>query len=76
MYGFQCHLEFTPESIAELVNVSDNEFSDNDDHHYIQNPEYILNSSSLRMNSLLVEFMDKLMIEYTRRASRTGIIAQ
>jgi len=67
VYGFQCHLEFTPESVAELVSVSVDEFSDIDNHPYIQNPEYIIDSSSLHMNSLLFEFMDKLMIEYTKR---------
>jgi GMP synthase (glutamine-hydrolysing) len=62
VYGLQCHLEFTPETINELIKNSYAEF---DNYNYVQNIEYIIASSSLHMNSLLFEFMDKLAHEYT-----------
>lgn len=64
VYGFQCHLEFTSESITELIESSDDEFDDIDSHYYIQKPEYIIANSSLQMNLLLFEFMDKLVLAY------------
>jgi len=65
VYGFQCHLEFIPTSLTELVKMSADEFDDIDDHHYIQKPEDIIYRCTSHMNALLFEFMDKLMIEYT-----------
>jgi len=64
VYGFQCHLEFTSESIAVLIEVSYEEFDDIDNHNYIQKPEYIIAISNLHMNLLLFKFMDKLAVEY------------
>ena len=39
VYGFQCHLEFTAESLAALIAVSDDEFESVGHHNYIQEPE-------------------------------------
>jgi len=64
VYGFQCHLEFTLESITELIDVSIDEFNDIENQNYQQSPEYILAQSSVPMNSLLYKFMDKLVDEY------------
>ncbi len=64
VYGFQCHLEFTSESLTELIAVSIDEFNDFEKHNFLQNAEYILAQNSLRMNTLLFEFMDKLVDEY------------
>jgi GMP synthase (glutamine-hydrolysing) len=66
VYGFQCHLEFTAESIAELITVSADEFETTDHHNFIQNPERLMANSSLSMNALLFEFMDKLMDSYAK----------
>jgi len=65
VYGFQCHLEFTTESIKEIIEVSDDEFVEIEQHNYIQAPNSIIAQNSLAMNALLVEFMDKLMFSYT-----------
>ena len=63
VYGFQCHLEFTAESVTELIEHSYADFDDINNHNYIQKPEDIMTSSSLPMNALLFEFMDKLVLD-------------
>ena len=68
VYGFQCHLEFTAESIAGLIAVSADEFETADHHNYIQKPERLMANSSLSMNALLFEFMDKFMVYYAKNS--------
>lgn len=65
VYGFQCHLEFTSKYLTQLIEVFREEFDDIDNYSYIQKPELIIDTSSLYMNSLLYEFMDKLVLEHT-----------
>jgi len=67
VYGFQCHLEFTTESLTDLIEVSADEFVEIEQHNFIQAPEKILIQNTLSMNALLVEFMDKLMLSYKDR---------
>jgi GMP synthase (glutamine-hydrolysing) len=64
VYGFQCHLEFTVDSLAELIAVSHDEFEPTGHHKYIQDPKGIIANSHLPMNELLFEFMDKLVLSY------------
>ena len=64
VYGFQCHLEFTAASLADLITVSHDEFERIGHHNYIQKPEIIRSSSSLAMNALLFGFMDELILSY------------
>ncbi|KGJ90979.1 glutamine amidotransferase-related protein [Colwellia psychrerythraea] len=64
VYGFQCHLEFTAESLTDLIAVSEHEFDDIGHHNYVQNPESIITNSNLAMNTLLFEFMDNLVHFY------------
>jgi len=63
-YGFQCHLEFTSQSVTELIDNSHGEFEDIDSHNYVQKPQDIITKNSLHMNSLLYGFMDKLVFAY------------
>lgn len=65
VYGFQCHLEFTSESLPDLIKMSEGDFETIEGHNYIQNPESIIANSSLAMNALLSEFMDKLLATST-----------
>ena len=65
VYGFQCHLEFTPESITDLIEISTDEFDYINSHNYIQKSGYIASYNSYHMNSLLFEFLDKLVDAYT-----------
>lgn len=64
VYGFQCHLEFTAESLTELIAVSHDEFEKIGHHNYLEKPESIIARSSLTMNSLLSGFLDKLIHSY------------
>jgi len=68
VYGFQCHLEFTAESVTELISVSAGEFENIGHHNYIQTPDKIMVNNSLSMSSLLFEFMDKLMVSYAENS--------
>lgn len=63
VYGFQCHLEFTAESISGLIQHAQSDFSDIRSNSFIQTPEHIAKCKSDHMNSLLYSFMDKLVIE-------------
>lgn len=65
VYGFQCHLEFTSESLPDLIKMSEGDFETIDGHNYIQNPGSIIANSSLAMNALLFEFMDRLFTTST-----------
>lgn len=64
VYGFQCHLEFTAESLTDLIAVSHDEFEKIGHHNYLEKPESIIGRSSLTMNSLLFGFLDKLILSY------------
>lgn len=64
VYGFQCHLEFNRESLTDLIAVSADEFDDIGHHNYVQNPESIITNSNLAMNTLLLKFMDNLVLSY------------
>jgi GMP synthase (glutamine-hydrolysing) len=64
VYGFQCHLEFTPESIAELITNSSDDFANMTQHNYIERPEQIVAGNSLSMNRFLFKFMDNLVVAY------------
>ncbi len=66
VYGFQCHLEFTTASLAELITVSADEFKAVGQYCYIQDPQSIIANSSSAMNALLFEFMNKLVLSYKR----------
>jgi len=65
VYGFQCHLEFTRESVTELIAESASDFINIEQYDFIQAPQKIMIQNTLPMNALLVEFMDKLMLSYT-----------
>ena len=65
VYGFQCHLEFTAESVSGLIQHAQSDFINSRDNSYVQAPEYIAEYKSDHMNSLLFSFMDKLVIEYS-----------
>jgi len=67
VYGFQCHLEFTTESLTELIAASSDEFKSIEQYDYLQAPENIIAHSSLPMNALLFEFMDNLVLTYTEK---------
>ncbi len=60
VYGFQCHLEFTKQSVSELVECA---FEPQHVGHkkWVQDKETILNSDTKNMNELLFTFLDNLV---------------
>ena len=60
VYGFQCHMELTPE-VVELLIASDEEFLlKNTKHQYVQKPDEIRSFRFSEMNEKLFVFLDKL----------------
>ncbi|SHO55024.1 glutamine amidotransferase-related protein [Vibrio quintilis] len=64
VYGFQCHLEFTPESIPDLI---DSAFDDRLlAEKWVQTPEEIRSFDTVAMNRLLYQFLDGLVRRYQK----------
>lgn len=68
VYGFQCHLEFTKESVENLISHSEEELKRSSNKKYVQPEEKFLSYDFEEMNKLFFGFLDKLILEY--RASR------
>jgi len=68
VYGFQCHLEFTKESVEGLIANSLEELENSANEKYVQTKSEFLNYDFAEMNKLLFGFLDKLILEY--RASK------
>jgi GMP synthase (glutamine-hydrolysing) len=60
IYGFQCHLEFTPEAIEGLIENSTKELEEYKDLPFIQNPETLRKNDYSEMNQFLYNFLDSL----------------
>jgi GMP synthase (glutamine-hydrolysing) len=58
VYGFQCHFEFTPEAIEDLIENNAHELEDYKDLPYIETPEQIRSHDYGEMNNLLFSFLD------------------
>lgn len=66
VYGFQCHMEFTPELMALLIKHSEDELKHSSLHKYVQQPATLLNNKYEEMNQKLFIFLDKLMEDYRK----------
>lgn len=63
VYGFQCHMEFTPE-VVELLIAEEVEFlTNNTTYKYVQKPNEIRSYNYTEMNDKLFGFLDKLASE-------------
>ncbi|HWY79180.1 MAG TPA: hypothetical protein VNW29_02375 [Candidatus Sulfotelmatobacter sp.] len=58
IYGFQCHLEFTPEAIEGLIENSKKELEEYKDLPYIQNADTLRKNDYSEMNNFLFNFLD------------------
>ncbi len=67
-YGFQCHMEFTPEVIDLLIAASEAEFPTLTAHRFVQQPDALRRNDYTAMNEKLFGFLDKLVREYEARA--------
>ena len=65
VYGFQCHLEFTPGDIERLIEQSRDELELLKNSKFVQQPDELRNKSYQEMNELLFSFLDNLVSCYT-----------
>lgn len=64
VYGFQCHMEFTPEVIELLIKAAEQELPTLMEHRFVQQPEVLRQHDFSEMNQKLGEFLDKLVLAY------------
>lgn len=70
-YGFQCHLEFTSESIAPLIAASAGELAQRSGERYVQTASFLRADSYDAMNGALFSFLDNLGRDYLSTARST-----
>ncbi len=63
-YGFQCHMEFTPDTVELLIAEEVDFLTKNTTHPFVQKPDQIRHHDYRKMNSQLFLFLDKLAEEY------------
>ena len=63
-YGFQCHMEFTPEVVELLIEASQKELEELSGGKFIQSPEELRGNNYREMNELLYGFLDRLVERY------------
>lgn len=67
VYGFQCHMEFTPDVIELLIAACGRELATLAAHRYVQRPEALRAASYDAMNRKLFGFLDRLVEAYLAR---------
>ena len=60
IYGFQCHFEFTPEAIEEMINNNSHELEEYKGLPYIETADLLRKNDYSEMNSFLFNFLDKI----------------
>lgn len=60
VYGFQCHMEFTPNVVEGLIAEEIDFLENNTTHQYVQKPNEIRAFDYTTMNNKLFSFLDKL----------------
>lgn len=71
VYGFQCHMEFTPDVIELLIAASEAELATLTDYRFVQQPDALRDNDYSEMNSKLFGFLDKLEAAYVARQGAT-----
>ncbi len=64
VYGFQCHMEFTPDVVELLIAASEAELATLTDRRFVQQPEALRRNDWHEMNAKLFEFLDRLVAAY------------
>lgn len=67
VYGFQCHMEFTQETVELLIAEELDFLTHNTTHKFVQKPDEIRSYDYTEMNNKLFVFLDKLMDEYSNK---------
>ncbi|HEF1906177.1 type 1 glutamine amidotransferase [Bacillus wiedmannii] len=70
VYGFQCHMEFTPELIELLIEHSKQELEKYKGNRFVQSPEQLRNNNYTTMNNQLYAFLDRLTSHYQQKKVR------
>lgn len=65
VYGLQCHMEFTPELVAMLINADEALLSNYYTYSFVQAAHTILQYNFAYMNEKLSGFLDQLIHAYT-----------
>ena len=60
VYGFQCHMELTPEVVERLIAHSDNDLRRAAEWRFVQTPDELRAHDYREMNQALFTFLDKL----------------
>jgi len=68
VYGFQCHMEFTPKVIELLIEASERELATLTAHRFVQQPAALRANDYDAMNQKLLAFLDKLVAAYTAKS--------
>ncbi|MCM5557377.1 type 1 glutamine amidotransferase [Pleomorphomonas sp. JP5] len=66
-YGFQCHMEFTPEVIDLLIAASEADLAARKTNRFVQQPAALRANDYTAMNEMLFTFLDKLVAAYRAR---------
>lgn len=69
VYGFQCHLELTPEVVELLIVASGPELEAAKERRFVQQPDALRANDYTQMNALLRQFLDALMEDLQRSRS-------
>lgn len=64
VYGFQCHMELTPEVVELLIASDEALLTNNAKHRFVQTPDEIRSYNYTAMNERLFQFLDNLVSEY------------
>ncbi|MFT3813780.1 MAG: type 1 glutamine amidotransferase [Acidovorax sp.] len=64
VYGFQCHMEFTPEVVELLIAASERDLEALAAHRFVQQPDALRAQNYDGMNQKLFGFLDRLMQAY------------
>lgn len=64
VYGFQCHFEFTPESIEGMIENCSHELEQYKSLPYIENAEILRGHNYTPINNLLFKFLDYMFSVY------------
>ncbi|MWP47065.1 type 1 glutamine amidotransferase [Gilliamella sp. Pas-s27] len=64
VYGFQCHLEFTPNIVKALIAHSQKELSQAEKYRFVDTPDKLRSHDYTEMNQTLYKFLNKLSQHY------------
>lgn len=67
VYGFQCHMELTPEVVELLIQHSETELNQAEDYQFVDTRERLRTHNYQNMNQQLFIFLDKLWSEYLQK---------